>query len=265
VSEERFGNHLDDILKEAAQKAHDDITVPPLSHESWFKVKQKLKTRSRRKLWVRRMKMVTLVAASMMLGAFLFGGPAGTNASTAIVKIVKQWQGRMLTMFYGEAATTSTGAKTPPPPDAESAAAFDGGSFGTSRSEKVSLEEAGHKTAFHLYVPETLPAGYTLDNVEVYWNGGAVEANTALIRYKDAGGRTFRIFQQMLMPNTMVSSSVNPAAGTVSDVTIRGKEASLVVFADGRTKLEWVVGGIWIQIIGDLNQDDILTVANSLK
>ncbi|WP_238473164.1 DUF4367 domain-containing protein [Desulforamulus profundi] len=46
---------------------------------------------------------------------------------------------------------------------------------------------------------------------------------------------------------------------------VKGQEATLIVYKNGFSKLSWVDRDIFISIVGNISEDNILMLANSTK
>lgn len=199
--------------------------------------------------------MISVASVSLLLGALLLSPGKMTSALRPMFKMIKGFQEDIVTFFVRSNTENHSGAKTPPPPDIG----------GILQREEVTLEEAQQKTSFHLFVPTVLPTGYSIERVDIFFKEGYQEAHTAQFEYIHPNGDSFEIIQIEMSSDTNISSGVNESAGTIQEVSVLGTPAFLVSLESGRVKLELLIENVKITIIGDLNTEEILKIANSLE
>ncbi|WJH32367.1 hypothetical protein N6H14_18405 [Paenibacillus sp. CC-CFT747] len=123
---------FDELWKKALEESYR-IEVPDPS-ASWAKVSLQLEKERRRRLGKRRVAMVAVTAASLLIGGTVFSVPVETNAYNPITKMLNNLKGDLVTFFNGVDEKNTSGAKTDSPP-----AEFEG-QHGGRRSRKTSAQ-----------------------------------------------------------------------------------------------------------------------------
>lgn len=118
------------------------------------------------------------------------------------------------------------------------------------RPKHLTLDEARAQADF-LLVPTYVPEDATLIDV--------LTVDGAFILHYDHSTTSFSVIQGP-------SDGVREApTGQKAEVTVRGQTANLITDGLGNNFLTWVEDGVTITIAGRIDQDEILTVAESLQ
>ena len=83
--------------------------------------------------------------------------------------------------------------------------------------------------------------------------------------YEDSEQRSFGISQYLLGNDAMLTSGLNPSSGSSKEILVQGYPAILVNSTDGRTGLKSLFDDVFIDMSGDLDENQIISIANSLK
>ncbi|MBN1659327.1 MAG: DUF4367 domain-containing protein [Anaerolineae bacterium] len=133
-----------------------------------------------------------------------------------------------------------------------------------ARSGPLTLEEAREQVDFHLLVPGYVPDGATL--IEVGWIGDAAdpEYDAIVLHYNHAASASFTILQAVPAPEAQ--DTIDAPGVERVEVTVRGQQAWLVTQASlDRRFVAWTENGVYINIGGQIGQEELLKVAESLE
>lgn len=123
--------------------------------------------------------------------------------------------------------------------------------------QKLSLDEARAQVDFPLLAPESLPAGTTLVEVQLFQQGGS----PAVVQ-NYAGPVSFSLVQS----RADVSRDQQPPAGSQSsEVAVRGVQATLITGGQQGSLLRWQEEGVTRFVAGTLTAEQALAVAESLR
>lgn len=121
----------------------------------------------------------------------------------------------------------------------------------------LTLEEAKEQAGFSLLVPGYVPPGATL--IDVYAVSGAV-----VMEYNHAADASFTILQASPAPE---AEATRQAPGVErKEVMVHGQPASLITQEQiGRRFVTWTENGVYINVGGQIGEEDLLKVAESLE
>lgn len=253
-------------LEQAFDQAFDDAvasySAAPDPTASWQKMERRLHKRNKRR---NRLKMIPYIAASFILGAFIFGTPVVTEAFTPLYKTIINIQNDVVTLFFGSNESSDTTAKTQPPPNDENPSANHDSMAGENISKSFpSWEEAVAFVAFEPVMINYVPAGFTLSEVQLMFSGNQELANEAVLLYTKDQSR-FRVGIRLLDSHEIISSNSQSNSTSLENVHINGAEAYLTVSDDGRALLEYLLLNMYVSITGNLSKEEIVQIANHIK
>ncbi|MFK7692035.1 hypothetical protein [Paenibacillus sp. HJGM_3] len=254
---------FDRLFDEAFETAARQLETTPDSTPSWERVRAVMERQRKRARMRKRLQLAGVIAASLLLGSFLFGQPLVSRAFPPVVQQLQSVGDRMVGFFFG-ADQRNRSAKTEPPPN--SAQAPSSGSIGELKRETVSLEEAKTRVVFSF---PALPVGepYRLKEVVLYYGSNQTKANQARLRYEaDTGkGRFLNIYITELNTSTVLSSGANDG-GEIETVEMAGKtQGYLVRIGESRYSLEFLLQASHVTLTGDLGKAEIIELANRIK
>ena len=257
MKKEQFDKLFDENFEEAVKKAYKPIT-PPDSRNSFIKVRRAMLQQQRRRVWRQRIMLVAASVFLMFFGAIAFGD-LKTNAFTPVYNIFQNVKDDVIGFFITTDNEQSTVAKTPPPTDDK----YEGES-GVSIRKQVSLEEANAEMSFKFYIPEV--EGYELKRTEIFFEVNKKTADMIDLWYEGINTeRSFGILQTLLPDNVTLSAGIHPSSGVTKEVTVLDSPALLISFVDGRSKLRVLFNNILVDISGNFDEEEILSIAESLK
>ncbi|GIP31243.1 DUF4367 domain-containing protein [Paenibacillus sp. J2TS4] len=268
-NEEEWDRLLDSVFEDAVRENYRCEVPDPAP--SWEKVRERLKAEKRKRVRRSWRIRVSAIAASLIIGAFIFGSPQMTNAFEPIGLMFKQLTGNMLSFFYGESGLEKqTEARTSPPPlDDISPSPHAVGSDNSdadgprvTNTLKTTLEEARQRSAVPLLEPQYVIAGYKLDSVKLSLDQNGTALDTVMY-YMNEEGSFYLVTQSHLELNTSLST-VYDDNDQVKDITINGFKGALI---QGSVSHYLLLAGndTLIKITGSMSVEDMIKIAESLK
>jgi hypothetical protein len=260
MNQEKFDEMFDEAF-EAAAKKHDFV---PDSEASWEKVQKRLIRRYKRKQFF---KALPYIAASFVLGAFLFGTPITTKAFTPFFQNIKAIQQNVVSLIFGSDEQTVTKPKTSPPNEAPhaSSAGHDVNAGETAQFSYTTWEEASSNLAFRppniMYIPD----GFKISNVLNIVPHGTGKATTSIVNYANSSGKNYSITFRLVERNEKITSGLPKDGGKYEEIKINDAAAFLYETNDGSSSIEFMSGGIYICVLGNLSKAETQKVAQNIK
>lgn len=251
-------------LKEMLKHNHASVEIPK-GKESWLQVQAKLKKRSRRKMWLRRIKISTaVIACSFVISFFLNYSFPSVYATMAT--LFKKVQGELIEIFHEDPEQDSTRAKTLPPEEELHLSDIHPGS--SLPLEKTGLEDAKNKLAFTLLIPSYIPEKFNLDAVFITKETSGMYNDVYLEYIDHQTGELLKISQRKIEGKTgAIKTDINHSSGDFFDVYVG--EYPAIVFVDHQgnmASLEWLTKDrIKVYISGPITKEDVIKIGRSLK
>lgn len=133
-----------------------------------------------------------------------------------------------------------------------------------SVSGPLTLDEARERVDFRLLVPAYVPDGATL--IEVAWIGDALdpEYDAIVLQYNHAPDASFTVMQAFPAPK--MEEPLDAPGVERTEITVRGYQARLVTEDRlDRRFVVWTENGVYINIGGQIPEEELLRVAESLE
>ena len=268
MDNERDNDLFEETLKNALRAAYQPV-MPPDSKKSFYKIKMVLNKETKRILWKRRIQLIAVSVALMFFGTVAFGSIQEARGFSPVYRMIQKVKDGFVMFTFGTEADDSN-AKTLPLPDMDNDT---GGSSdpdkniedGVSIRKEVTLEEAKSEVIFNFYIPDDIPLEFELKKIEIFYRVNRDKAHMVFLWYENLEERSFGISQNLLGNDVMLTSGLNQSSGTSKEIQIQGYTAILVNFTDGRTNLKSFFNDVFIDISGDLDEEQIISMANSMK
>ncbi|WP_010271129.1 DUF4367 domain-containing protein [Paenibacillus senegalensis] len=269
MNKEQFDQWFDSAFEESVRESSQHPI--PEADASWQRISQKLKLQRKRRIRRRRWQMAIAIAASLCVGAFIFGSPQLTKAIEPIKAMITQLSDEMVGIFYGEREEKEE-APDAPPPNAESQDTSWGASQpfapyvpapdpGTVQTKAATLEEAIQQSRFSVYTPQYVKKGYDLTGVDLTVNQ---EGEVVLVNFtyeREDRGDVYLINQSQLQPDSLMNFYKN-GEEVVSDIAIGQTQGKL--FEGKRSMLVLFHQETLIMIRGALTSEEIQQIAESM-
>lgn len=261
MKKDQFDELFDTTFEETI-KNHEFV---PDSEASWQKVEYQLNRRLKSQ---NRFKALPFVAASFVLGAVLFGTPVVTSAFTPFYHTIKSIQQGMVSFIFGSDEGHSTKPKTLPPPDQPQSSSQSGQDVkngDTSQKDFGSWEEASKFVSFQPPKIKFVPDGFKLSKVLNFFPHGRGNATTAILLYSGPENMNFTITLRQIEKGEKLASGYQEDSGTFQNIKINNNDAYLFLAKDGTTSVEYMVGGMYISVIGNVNKEQTIQIASNIN
>jgi len=247
-----MGKDLDSLIKEAYVEYFDEAGYPP-SSEVWEKTVKELKRKRRAE---RRKHVRPMIAVFFMIVTI-------TGALAVFNRPVMAFTNRfMKTIIEVTENTFRIHKKIVPIEDKDKEDYFFGRNI-----EDPRIGEAQKKIHFILLIPEYIPDGYALSSVDVLNKNEDRETVTMLyIKQAENGEKSsFIIKQQSIPQGSELTENISKGEGAeIEDIDIKGLDCTLISDDNGSILL-WDEDNISRRIVGIINQEDIIRIAESMK
>jgi hypothetical protein len=253
-------SQFDELFDTAFEQSASNHEFIPDPEESWGKVENLLKHRSRRN---NIFKMLPFAATSFLLGAILFGLPVMTNAISPFFHTIKTIEKSLVRFVFGSELDTTTKPKTAPPPDQPNNEGQDVNSGDTVQQSFSSWEAAAKYVAFSLPRINYVPEEFKLNNILNIYPHGTGKATTVVLMYIGTENQ-YTIAIRLLGKGEKLTSGYREGDGEFKTIKINNIDAYLFLTNDGSSSIEYMVGGLYISIIGNLNKTEIVRVADNI-
>ncbi|RJE85088.1 DUF4367 domain-containing protein [Paenibacillus sp. 1011MAR3C5] len=264
MNKEEFDKLFDQAFEESVQ----NHKFTPDAGPSWEKLQLQLAKKKRRKSQLR---ALPYIAASFLLGAFLFGTPTASNAFQPLFKAVVTIKDDVVRIMFGENNASKTVPKTPPPPEDSSIVEYDDSNVVAVDEHYLSsnpqdlrfttLEEASEKTNFPIPAITYIAKGYQLQEVIVFQNQEI--SRMAAISYTDDEGIAYTIILQRLLENSAFTSGGGP---NIKMETLKIGTTETYIFStnDGYIAQEFLIDDIHVSVSGPLSPEETLIISKEI-
>lgn len=253
---------FDQIFDEAFEHAAGDLSATPDFNASWKKVERMLEKKNKRKKVIHKFKVASGAAAIFIIGGITLGNPTVTKAFNPFYNMVKELRGNVSTFIFGSDDSSDLPAKTVPPNEA--------GMSGSSKdevqsSEIITFDQAKKLANFRLPLVQDLPVEYQMDKVEVFRNSKNIVDHVQVSYKKEQNKGSFSIIFDQLGLSSMLSSEADKTAGNIEKVDLNHGKGYLSFSQSKKANLDFMYSGIYVTILGDVNKDEVISIANHLK
>lgn len=257
MNNEEFDRVFDETFDEYSSKAPDEYSSD--YRPSWKKVKKQIRTiekRSARKTFFRNL---SVIAASMLLGAMIFGGTPVTKAFNPLYQTLKELPGEIATLFFGNQDKTDSDAKTSPPTsETQQSQDLD---INETTVITVTLEEAKERVSFELPTFDFIPTNYELNKIDLFFLQGEGISKKVRLTFSNQSN-SFWVTLSELGDDTTAGSRSTKAH--IEEVQLKYGKGFLTISDDGSSKLEFLKGNIYVIIIGKLQKEELLHFAENI-
>ena len=126
------------------------------------------------------------------------------------------------------------------------------------------IGEAQKKMHFMVLIPQYVPDGFKLNNVDVLNKDNQKEVITFL--YVKSKSESFEIMQENRPGNADDTLNIQKYDDTIIEhIKINGIQCTLVSYDKTQNKLLWSSDGIGYKIDGNISKEEIIKIAESMK
>jgi hypothetical protein len=253
---------FDAAFEASANQSQDDS----IDHRpSWLKVQRKLSARRTRKSIRSKLSKLALVAASILIGATIFGNNEAARAIDPVYAKLKQYPSGIVSFIFGRSAdSAATIAKTPPPPEALEGLSVERVSDTTVMVKVFSRDHASKLVSFRAPSFPYIPTGYSFDLAQLYLSEGSEKADHAVYLFHTKEEKIMTVSLQKIEPNTGFGTNVPREGITVKPIQLDSGPAILTTTTNGSCAIETIVGGIFIHMSGIVASDELIRMAEEM-
>ena len=255
---------LFDAAFDAAHESDEDHLI--VDHQaSWKQVQRRLNARRRRKSMRSALSKLAIVAASLTLGALLFGNDRVVKAIQPIYATIKEYPSGLMNLIFGRPdETDSSTAKTAPPP------AFLEGLQVQRINEStlaatVTEAQAVNLLSFRPPAFDYIPADLSFNNALLYFKDDRSKSDYAIFRFASDRAEKLTIVMQRVDPNVGLSAKNSLDGVSAQSLQLSGGPAILLTASDKRSTLETIRNDIHFSISGPFPGETLIRVYNGLK
>lgn len=142
-------------------------------------------------------------------------------------------------------------------------------SFGTQEKEKDLVDSLKPEVAqvlndvpYQALLPNDLVGQYFIERVIVQKVG---DSTKVVLFIKTASSVPVTISQVNIIGDFNQATSYDTEDAVMKKANVKGQEANLLLFKDGKKQLSWIDRDIFVTITCPLDEDDLFVLANSLR
>ncbi|OBR65917.1 hypothetical protein A7K91_18285 [Paenibacillus oryzae] len=262
----RGANGFDEAFDKAFESAVKEQTFVPDSDESWLRVQQALAKKAKRNA---KLKLLPYVAASFLLGAFLFGTPAATSAFTPFIKSVAIYTDNVVNIIFGTRDAKEVKPITAPPPEQEdndmAEISEQTQSSGVSILSFTNWGEAREQLPFMSSGQHIFPEYYQMKAATIVVHENTKQLLSARLQYEGENGESFRLFFRPFNKQEDLFTATDNAKNKFERLSLLQTEAYLTVGSDGNNQIEFALNDLYIAITTTLERERLLEIAKSIQ
>lgn len=256
MNKESFDRLFDTAFEISAQQPPDYTSVD--HRPSWHRVQHQLIAKRRRTNIRTKLTRLSVVAASLLLGAVIFGNSQAVKALEPLYATLKEYPSGVMGFIFGRSEDTDTSkAKTLPPPEfAEGLDIQKVNEFIYTSS--ATEAQASKLLSFPAPVFHYLPAGYSFSQAQLYFINGHDLADEVAYIFLTEEGKTMTIFLKKLNEGTSLGMNSHAEGITVENIQLSSGPAILTTAQNGSSQLETIASGIQINMSGIIPSDELI-------
>lgn len=240
---------IDSMIKKALQVRYDSIVCPP-KEEIWNRIIKKLRKKRRQELLKRLRPVFAACALITVISWMLIQYPS--PAMALVSKIIKSIEVITGNTFKIHSKVVYN--------DNEKGNDY---SFGRNIDDPR-IGEAQKKMHFMVLIPQYVPDGFKLNNVDVLNKDNQKEVISFL--YVKSKGESFEIMQENRPGDTDDTLNIQKYDDTIIEhIKINGIQCTLVSYGETQNKLLWSSNGIGYKVDGNVSKEEIIKIAESMK
>lgn len=251
-----FDRQFDEAFESNTALLTDNVL--PDYRPSWQRVQLRMKSKRTGKAYRSTLTKIGVIAASVLLGAAIFGNTQVARAIEPIYATLKEYPSGVMGFFFGRSDDQDTSkAKTTPPPGY-----LEGLNIETVNENLhtaiVTEEQARSLLSYAAPQFHFTPLGYTLSSVLISFYGDRDKADSAAYSFINDKGRTLTVSTKKLMSNTGLGEPPSPEGITVQKIEVNGIPAILTTGRDGTSALETIYDGIYVSMGGIVPEEEVI-------
>jgi len=255
-------DRLFDAAFEAAESS--DPQLAAIDHRpSWEKVRKRLEARSRRSSLRSSLTKIAIVAASILLGAAVFGTDKAAKAIEPLYATLKEYPSGILSFIFEREGDKNGGqAKTDAPPEFLTGLTFEvvNENFTTAIANK---QQASKLVSFPAPTIAFVPEGFTLEEVSLAFFDGKEKADQADYVFDTPKGYYHVLFKKAV-PGMSLATRSTAEGIAVESVKLSDGPGMLTTSAVGSVALETIARGVYISLSGKATVEETIAMYEGL-
>lgn len=256
MNKDEFDRLFDDSFDKISDNTQDEYSSD--YRPSWKKVKGKISAEKKKHTRKTFFRNVSVVAVSMLLGALIFGATPATKAFNPFYQSIKEFPGQITTLFFGNQDRSDNHAKTSQPINETQQNQDLDLDIDAPTVLSVTLEEAKEQANFEIPSFSYIPAGYELKKTDLFINGIPEKVRFTFTNQDDL----LLVTLTVLGEDAIITSGSRGAK--VEEVQLIHGKGYLTVTTDGSSKIEFLKRNIHILILGELQEDELIRLAENM-
>ncbi|RKD22997.1 hypothetical protein BEP19_12255 [Ammoniphilus oxalaticus] len=245
---------LERVISEILQEKINQFPSPPLStQDSW----EQFQNRQERSKSPRFHPKARIFAASVLfiISSLIFFSPQSGSAFQRLTEMFHTIQGTAAQLFV-KVGDRIEGKDAPGSGEISIVEGYE------VTSENMSLDEARQETAFEIILPDVIPVSAVLQEVLVI-KSSEEKSNEIYLIY-EGEQTTFTINEKRIEEQFGMGISVDREDTKIEELTINGRQASLLLYKNGVNQLFWTTPEFYYSIEGKLSKEEIIGIAKSM-
>ncbi|RED65012.1 DUF4367 domain-containing protein [Cohnella lupini] len=238
-----------------ASEALDHIAVDHVS--SWHKVQKRLNTRGKRKKLRSTLTKLAVVAASLMIGAAIFGNTRAVKAIDPLYSTLKEYPSGLMAFFFGRDSDSDPTKALGEPPPAYAEGLNVEKINETTYKVTANLQQSERLLSFRAPSFGFIPDRYSFYRAELFFRDGKDKADNVAFTFINEKERLMTISMEKLAPNTSLGSVTQTGGATSEKIDLAGVPGILYLSGTG-SFLEVVKNGIYTNMGGDVPSDQLI-------
>lgn len=232
---------IDALITEALQEKFDNIACQP-SEETWDMILKSVR-KNRRQEIIKKLRPAFAVGVLIFLTVLFINFQKPIMAfADKVIKSIEQISGD--TLKINKSVMNNDNVQ---------------------KSDDPRLDEAKKEVSFQLLLPGYIPEGYILKDVEAH--NTYKERESVIFHYSNTNDvkKYIAITQQSFPPGTNVTMNIQKNEDTIiKHMDVDDIEYTLVDYGIN-VKLIWDIGNVSYKIDGNINEEDVMKIAESMK
>lgn len=279
LSDDTFDHKSDDIIDEDFDDMFDEMFEAALAEEmqveipdpdaSWGRMSARIDRQANRKRFKKKLQLVGMMAAAVLLGALIFGSPKQSEAFLPVTKILTGVKDDVISLFHGDRKKLEEepkGMLTAPPPNQGT-----GPVMGTDYQEKEritvkSQEEAQKATKTPLPKIHYVPEGYTFEKADLSLDEAGSARSYIVLYMKNGGNEFINLLVTPAIQDSLSSMSVDRSQATTEEIKINSYDGLYITSARKVSSVIWNSALFSFNLKADkLDKPELIKMAESIQ
>lgn len=128
----------------------------------------------------------------------------------------------------------------------------------------ITIDEAGRKIEFSIYIPKYIPAAFTFSKIKAYQDLDYVYRNVQL-EYVNQFGQSLNVIERKVTSQSIPRPFPIEMKYEEREITINGNKGVLTIGANGISRIDWIENNVMFTVFGEVREEEIIRFATSLR